>query len=266
MDQKMTDGKRKTEPCNGSILRACAILDFFTVEENRWSLKDIARKCGISSTTAIPVLRALEVSGYLERDPETKLYSLGIKLLEKSQVKLNSLNVIDCAAPVLRELSRGYSVNSHLARLDAGDVIYLARYEAVVHSLSPSYVGKRIPAYCSSLGKAILAYMNREDVRMILENTHFKRFTPHTMTDPETVLTDLSKTVGRGYAIDDEEYQPGGYCVAVPVFDAMGTVCASVSCSMTKGEETEQRLPGLITALKQAGREISAAMGYGGKR
>lgn len=263
MSLTITEEKKKAEPCNGSILRACAILDFFTVEESCWSLKDIAKKCGIPPTTAIPVLRALEVSGYLERDPETKLYSLGIKLLEKSKVKLNSMNIIDCAAPVLRELSRAWQVNSHLARLDSGDVIYLDRHEAVVHSLSPSYVGKRIPAYCSSLGKAILAYLNEEDVRTILKNMRYRKFTKNTLTDPDAILADLIRTVRRGYAIDDEEYQPGGYCIAVPVFDAMGKVCASVSCSMIKTEETEERMPGLIDALKQAGRTISAAMGYG---
>ncbi len=258
----MSETKKTGEACNNSILRACYILDLFTVENDKWSLKDIAERCDISPTTAIPVLRSLEMTGYLERDPESKLYTLGIKLIEKSQIKINSMNIIDSAAGILREFSKQFRVNTHLARMDMGDVIYLSRYESVVHSLTPSYVGKRIPVYCSSLGKAILAYLPPEDAEEILANLQFRRLTANTKTDPAALYEELEQTRRRGYATDDEEYQMNCFCIAVPIFDYADKVCASISCSIIKTKENMERIPLLAKELQTAGRRISRSIGY----
>ena len=255
--------KEQEKPCNDSILRACYILDLFTVENDKWILRDIAAKCGISPTTAIPVLRSLEKCGYLERDPETKQYSLGIRFLEKSQIKINSMNIIDISAKVLKNFSKKYSVNTHLGRLEGGDVIYLDRHEAVVHSLSPSYVGKRIPAYCSSMGKALLAHLEYGDLIELLRTYPIRKITFNTKTEVDEIVEELKETLARGYAIDDEEYQARGYCIAVPIYDVSGRVCAAISCSTTKTPENMKNIPTLQKAMIDAGKEISAALGYG---
>lgn len=248
--------------CNNSILRACYILDLFTVEDEQWTLKEIADRCHISPTTAIPVLKSLEMCGYLERDANTKRYTLGIKFLEKSQIKINSINIIDKSSGILHNFSRKYRVNTHLGRLDGSDVIYLDRHEAVVHSLSPSYIGKRIPAYCSAMGKVLLAYLDEEDLKIALDNCEMKKFSINTITDPQELRNELESIRRAGFSVDDEEYQTNGYCIGVPIFDVTGKVCAAISCSVTKTPENIKNIPQLKESMIKIGKEISHSVGY----
>lgn len=251
----------KKEALNNSVLRACFIMDLFTPAQSEWTLKSIARECGISVTTALPFLRSLEKSGYLERDEKSKTYRLGMKFVEKSQIKLNSLNIIERSDAILRELSSRFGTNTHLAVLDRTEIVYLARHEAVIHSLTPSYVGKRLPAFCTALGKVMLAYMPTSDASAVLECTDMVKYTQRTKNDRAELLVDFENIRRQGYAVDDEEYQLGGFCVAAPVFNSSGDVCAAVSASITKTAENMEKTPLIISALMDAGSAISQKMG-----
>ena len=250
------------ESLNNSVLRACFILDLFTPAKTEWSLKEIATKCEIGMTTAMPLLRSLEKAGYLERDDITKMYRLGMKFVEKSRIKLDSLNIIDCSDALLKQMSEQFGVNTHLAVLDNGEIVYLSRHAALVHSLVPSYVGKRLPVYCTALGKAILANCASSQVDQILEKQTFHSYTPNTVKDAEAFRAILETVRANGYATDDEEHQMGSYCISAPIFSSTGTVCAAISASIVKTEERLKIVPELILAVKNCAAKISKEMGY----
>ena len=195
--------------CNGSVLRACFILDLFTPAKNEWTLKEISAKCEQSPNTTLPLLKALETTGFLERNSETKAYRLGMKFVEKGQIKLNSLDIISCSGPYLKKISEQFGLTTHLGMLDRGEIVYLSRYAAKLHSLVPSHVGKRVPVYCSALGKALIAYLSPEQTDRLLSELHFHQYTAKTIRDVETLKQSLSEVRSRGYAIDDEEHQNG---------------------------------------------------------
>lgn len=254
----------KNAGVNNSVLRACLILDLFTPSKSEWSLKEIAQQCDIGVTTVMPLLRSLETVGYLERNPNTKMYCLGMKFIEKSQVKLNSLNIIDCSKDLLRRMSEQYGVNTHLAVLDRGEIVYLSRYAAMVHSLIPSHVGKRLPVYCTALGKAILANLDASEAGRVLAMQEFRQYTPKTVQDADALRVQLEQVRANGYAVDDEEHQMGSYCLAAPVFASNGTVCAAISASIVKTDERMRIVPALTDVIRECAAQISKNIGYRG--
>ena len=260
-DTKM-EKKSENQYCNGSVLRACFILDLFTPAKNEWTLKEIAKQCKSSSTTVLPLLKALESAEFLERDSQTKAYRLGMKFVEKSQIKLNSLDIIGMSVAPLKRISEQFVVNTHLAMLDRGEMVYLLRFAATLHSLVPAHVGKHVPVYCSALGKALLAYLQPDEAERLIETQTFRQYTPKTIKTADELRAALEGVRERGYATDDEEHQIGNYCISVPIFSAMGTVCASISASMVKTEEQLSKIPALTDAMLRCGAEISASMGY----
>ena len=262
MGEEKVNGK---EACNGSIMRACKILELFDAETPSWSLKDIAEACDLSSTTVMPVLRSLELNGFVDRDPKTKKYSLGMKFVEMGQKKVNSIDITQISSKYLNAISKKFLINTHIGVLFQGEVMYLGRHQAITHSLATSYVGKRIPAYCSAMGKAMLAYIDVDPLEIIRSGSLYS-FTPYTHTNLDVIAEDIEKTRERGYSIDDEEYQMGGYCIGVPIFNAYGKVCAAISGSIVKTEENMKKADELIEALIEAGEKISAEMGYKPKK
>ncbi|NLK39299.1 MAG: IclR family transcriptional regulator [Clostridiales bacterium] len=242
---------------NQSIVRAGYIIDLFTVQNDKWSMKDLAKACNIPTTTIVPILKSLEMIGYLERDPDTKLYRIGMKFVKKAQLVTMGTDLRETAHKVLRELSFKYNLNTHLAVMDNGEMIYIDRCEAIVNTLIPSYIGKRIPSYCTALGKAMLAFMNPKDVERIIDVNKLTKYTPHTIDKWPELTKQLAGIREKGYAIDDEEYQLGGYCIGVPIFDSKNNAVASISISIPKMNKNFSKIDSIIMSICEAGRIIS---------
>ncbi len=257
----MTDQPRPPRYNSTSLARALTILGLFGPETPSLSASDIARSLRVRPGSLYPALSTLERFGYLERRPD-KRFRLGLKLLERGHTILVHMDLYERAKPALKELAQALAANTHLAVLYQGQVLYLGREEAAPSAVFPSIVGRLVPAYCTALGKVLLAHLNPGERRHLLAGRPLERRTPRTITSLRRLEVELAGVLARGYAVDDEELHEGVRCVAAPVRDHAGKVVAAISVSMLKARVTESRLEKIAQEVVRTAAIISGAMGY----
>jgi DNA-binding IclR family transcriptional regulator len=141
-------------------------------------------------------------------------------------------------------------------------VIYIDKIEPARSVRMITRIGASNPVHCTSVGKAILAFLPEERITDILSRLRFDRYTSRTITTVEALRAEIEKTRRRGYAVDDEEFEEGLRCIAVPVLDAQRLPVAAVSVSGPSFRVTAQKLPSIASHLLQCVRGISVDMGF----
>jgi DNA-binding IclR family transcriptional regulator len=149
-----------------------------------------------------------------------------------------------------------------LCILEGSHVIYIDKIEPTRSVRMITRVGASNPVHCTSVGKAILAFLPEERFADVLRRIRFERFTHRTLATAEALRVEIEKTRRRGYAVDDEELEEGLRCIAVPVLDAQRLPVAAVSVSGPSFRVTAQKLPSIANHLLQCVRGISADMGF----
>jgi DNA-binding IclR family transcriptional regulator len=146
--------------------------------------------------------------------------------------------------------------------LEAARVIYIDKIEPTRSVRMITRIGASNPLHCTSVGKAILAFLPEEKIAEIMKRIRYERFTHRTIATAEALRSEIEKTRRRGYAVDDEEFEEGLRCIAVPVLDAQRQPVAAVSISGPSFRVTAQKLPAIANHLLQCVRGISVDMGY----
>jgi len=210
------------------LRRGLELLELIAKSRRGLSVAEIEVAVPLHRSSIYRYLNTLVSCGYLERAKEGR-YRLGPKVLELAGLALDHLDIREVAHPLLIELSEAADATVHLCRLDGTEVVYLDKVET--HRSLPLYsrIGGRAPAYCTGVGKALLAFLPPERLKSILEQIQFKKITTNTIVDRNKLLAELAATRQRGYAVDRGEHEEGIYCVAAPVFDLYGEPIASVS-------------------------------------
>ncbi len=245
-----------------SVERAVDILELFLVTKPELSIKEISEKLDLSKSTVHGIIKTLEHRGYLQQNPEDLKYKPGIKLFELGNFVGKHLDVGKIARPVIKNLVDELNETVHLVSLQRDEIIYIEKVEGSNALTIYSHIGKKAPFHCTSVGKAILAYLNENEVDRILSSYILKPFTDNTMTNIKDIKNDLSSIREKGYAIDDEEIELGLKCIGAPIFNHQGNVIASISCAAPKMRLDEDRLPKVIAGIKSAAAEISKNLGY----
>lgn len=246
---------------NTSLAKALRVLDLFNDVEEGLSLSEIAQRMDTRPGSIYPIVYTLQKFGYLQRDPETKKYSLGLRILALANQILSSLDIREKAKPVLKRLARELEVNAHLAVLYEGEVLYLDREEAAPSVVIPSVIGRRVPPHCTALGKVLLA-QHQDVLEELLGKGPLPALTPNTITNPELLRRELERVRKQGYAIDWEEFHEGNICVAAPVYNYRGKAVAAISVSLPKARLTHDSLDRFVQAVVGAAYEVSSAIGY----
>ena len=216
----------------GSVQRALDILELYTPGVSELGITEIAQAMGSPKSTAAGLTATLEINGYLEQNPQNRKYRLGFKLAERAGVLLEQFDIRQVAAPVLETLREKCQEGINLAILDQGDVVYIARLHGYNLLGMRSEIGKRERAHSTALGKAMLASIPETEFESYLAENKFTPQTPHTITSKTAFANEIHNTRQRGFAIDDQENELGGRCVAAPVFDYQGQPIAAVSISV----------------------------------
>ncbi len=245
-----------------AVERALAILEAISERAGGLTNSELSRKLAIPKSSASYILRALEGRGYLRRERNTGRYRLGLKVLSLSRGVLSGLDIRELALPVLRQLVERSSLTAHLAILDHGDAVYIERVEAPGFIKMNTWVGRRMPIYSTSVGKALVAYLPENEVKALLKERGMQKRTPRTITVCARFLQELARVREQGYAVDDEENSLGVRCVAAPVFDRQGQVTASLGVSGTTGQIDLVHLPKVAELVKEAARKVSQQLGY----
>ena len=257
---------QKRTPMNKSVKKALSVLELFTEQAETLSIKEIAEKLHTRSGTIFPVLATLTQYGYLERHSESKKYSLGLALLGKGTLVLRRLDIRDRAQPHLKELLTHLNENVHLAILDELKVMYIDRKEAAPSLMIRSYIGKRAPAHCTALGKVLLAHLDDRELQGFLEKEKLVRLTDNTITNPRDFAAELEKVRKDGFAIDNEEFQKGGLCIAAPIKSYQNKVVAWLSVSIPKSRFSDKHAQKIIREVKKAALNTSRSLGYEEKK
>jgi len=250
-----------------SLARGLRVLSTFSEEQPVLSLTDISQKLQINKTTTYRLLSTLETLGYLQRDQQTKLYRPALEVLRLGFVVLSGMEVRQVAAPYLRQLVDEVQETVNLAVLDNHEVVYVDRVGSnhMVNVYRP--IGSRLPAYCTSTGKALLAFLSPEELESILTVTTWSPLTENTIVTPEALKENLELVRQRGFADSNAEMIPELRAVAAPIRQNDGQVVATVNISApTHRISYDKLISELGPKVVEAGRQISKALGYSARR
>ncbi|HAF09456.1 MAG TPA: hypothetical protein DCK98_05165 [Chloroflexi bacterium] len=246
-----------------SLAKGLSLLLCFGRESPSLSLKELAERMGWSKGTAYRFTFTLQQLGYLDQDPTTKRYRPGVKVLDLGFGCLSSMGLTERAQSYLEELFQKTGQPVHLAVLDDADIVYVARRADRSLTTINLYVGARLPAYCTSMGKVLLAYRPREEVRRLMKGVTMRRHTPHTVTSLERLHREFEQIRRAGYGITDQELELGVHSAAAPIWDASGQVIAAVNVSTLAGRVSLEELRGrFVPRLLEAADRISIALGH----
>ncbi|MQA81434.1 MAG: helix-turn-helix domain-containing protein [Streptosporangiales bacterium] len=244
---------------NGAVKsadRALAVLELLAASPGlRFS--EIADRLDLPRSSVHGLLATLVGRGFVDLDGHQHTYALGIKAWTIGQAYAGHRDLVGIAEPLMEELARTTGETIQLARLDGVENVYIAIADSPQPMKLVSAVGMRLPAYATGLGKALLAGLDRDDLRGRLDRIEFERFTAHTVADRESLEAQLDRVAADGYATDDEEYIIGCRCVAMPVRGRGGPVAAmSVSaptprCGPDWVAQTRRRLADTVAQVEQ---------------
>ena len=239
-----------------SLARGLKILDILGQAQDSVSITELAETLGVDKGSASRLVATLVNYGYAEKDEQTRRFHLGPQVVPLSRSVLARLTMRDVAKPFLRQLMERTGECAHLAVPAQGRVLYVDQVESPATLRVNAQVGTLNPLHCTALGKALLAFGELE-----LPDT-LESFTPHTLTDPDQLRNNLEQVRAQGYAVDDEEFDLGVRCIAVPVFDFRGRAAGSIGISGPATRVTPEQLPELAASVVEIGKALSERMSF----
>ena len=245
-----------------ALHRGLRILEVFSEERPTLTLAEIVEAVGLDKSTAFRFAYTLQTLGYLERDPESKRYRPGLKILKLGFTALNSLDIAQLARPYLKELSEKTDVTTNMALRDGAEIVYVVRISPKPMVHINLHVGSRLPVHCTSMGKALVAGLAREKVRALLGEGPYEALTPRTLTSLDELMAELDQVNRKGYAVSDEELTLGARSLAAPIREKDGKAIAAINVSVSSARlsrwEMEDRFAGPLVKTAEG---ISEALG-----
>ena len=244
-----------------SIDRALDIIEVLSQENDGLGVTEIASRIGLPKSTAHRIIATMAERGYLSRT-DKGVYKIGLKLIEAVSCYINSLELQTEARPYVAQITAELGLTSHLGVLDGDQVVYIEKMDVFSNVRMYSQLGVRVHAYSCSLGKCLLSNFSANQIRKIMANCSFMRFTKKTLGSVDELLADLDKVRSRGWAIDDEEAEIGHRCIGAPIYDYRGDIIAAISASGPTSILTEDRIESVAQYVRKQALEISKSMGY----
>jgi DNA-binding IclR family transcriptional regulator len=254
--------KSKSAPV-GVITKVLTILELLDRAPHGLQLRDLAEKTGLNKSTVHRFASHLESEAYLFRD-QSGTYTLGPKLSQMGGGSSFQATLCNICRPTVERLWKATEETINLAVLDGSDVLYIDVLETTHTFRLVSKVGMRRPFHCTSLGKAIVASIEDEQLReKLFANIQFgEARTPKSITNLSRLKRGLINIKERGFALDEGEAVTGIRCLGAAILGADGKPVAALSISGPMVRVTKDRLPFFATELRKAVREISARLGY----
>jgi IclR family transcriptional regulator, pca regulon regulatory protein len=250
-----------------SLERGLAVLSTFRSGRPLLGVSEIGREIGIGRSTTHRYVATLTMLGYLQQDPGTRKYRLGPRVLDLGFSALNSMELREVAAPHLRRLSdeTGFTVN--MAILDGADVVYVERCRSTQAGQREIdlnlHVGARLPAYCTSLGKVLLAFRSPEEQAAALDLIDYTQRGPNTIVSRRALETELERVRAVGFATNNEELAYGLRSIAAPVLSREGAAVAAINLAAHSSLMPMNRLAEQLSpTLRQTAADISAHLAY----
>ncbi|MBQ0707507.1 IclR family transcriptional regulator [Ochrobactrum sp. AP1BH01-1] len=211
----------------GGFAKGLRVIEAFGEDQTRLSIADVSKATGLDRATARRCLLTLAELGYAEYDG--KFFTLLPRILRLGYAYLSSTPLPTIIQPHLDRLSDTVGESASASVLDGTEIVYIARASQMRVMSINLMAGSRLPAYCASMGRVLLAGLHEPDVLAILERTERKALTPFTKVEIAALMAELSRVRSQGYAINDQELELGLRSIAVPVFNFKGAVVAALN-------------------------------------
>jgi IclR family acetate operon transcriptional repressor len=241
-----------------SVTRALDVLIALS-EPGKSDLSSIARRTELHPTTTLRLLESLRARGFARNRGGS--WEVGPRAFEVGSVFLSNASIEHEAQRLVEALAERMGETANLGILVDGEVLYLAIARAQRELGILATAGGRHPAYCTALGKMMLAQLPWDQVEAILAEHPPVRLTASTLVDREDIRRDLERVARRGYAVDAEERTPGVVCLAAPIRDFTGGVVAAISISGPRLRMPGRRLPALAREVIAVADEASQVLG-----
>ena len=244
-----------------SVLKVFGILQALS-EEKEIGVTELSQRIMMSKSTVYRFLQTMKTLGYVKQEGETDKYTLSLKLFELGGKALGYQDLTQIADVQMHRLGKLTKETLHLGALDEDSVVYLHKIDSEYNLRMYSRIGRRCPLYSTGLGKVMMAWLPEEEVRSMLANVTFERFTEHTLANIDELLVELAQVREQGYAEDNEENENGLRCFAVPIYNRMGRIITGLSLSLPIVRFEESKRAELVSLLHEAAGKISAELGY----
>jgi IclR family transcriptional regulator, pca regulon regulatory protein len=257
--QSKTSKKKPPRYFIYSLAKGISILRIFSQQTLPISLTDVAHLNQMNLPTASRYLRTLADLGYVILDFSTKKYMLTNKVIALGLGFLHNMDLRMRVHPYLVNLSREFNVSAQCAILDETDIVFVERTRGTGLVDFNLTAGSRLPAYCTAMGRAILAHLNPERAAQLIDQMDLKARTPFTIASKQKLMAELDRTRRRGYAQNIQEVTLGYVNYAVPIFDN-GKVESAIGASFSLAQQkSDHFVRTLITKLLKASKEVSIA-------
>ena len=247
---------------NQSSMRLLQILECFAENRTPMRLQDLAKQAGMTQSTVLRYLYALQDANYIYQDEETLRYALTWRVCRLSENLNSLLSLRNITTPFINKLANSLSIGVCLVIDQNEECMYL---DCIDNPNSPTLqrIGRQAPLHATGSGKVLLSRYSESKLDQYISNTGLKRYTEFTITDPDTLKRELEKVRRQGYGIDEQECELGLRCISMPLRDYSGSIIASMSIFGNLTDMYDQRLhQEIMPALKNATSIISSRLGY----
>lgn len=245
----------KEDSYGKSILRTLLILEQFN-SSTELGIKELSISTGLPASTVQRIVNTLELKNYLMQNPKNDKYRLGIALYNISKSYAENFDWIDSARIHMEKMVEKHKETVNLAILQGQKVVYITKVDSP-NILRPNFnVGVQYPAFCTSLGRCLLAHQPSELIDTMLSSP-IEPCTKKSITDPNLMRLELSKIRQSGYAIEDEEFQEGLFCISAPIRGFKGRVMAAISTTIPKYRLDYNKVPEIVKDLVETASNIS---------
>jgi IclR family KDG regulon transcriptional repressor len=252
----------KAAPDNvvNAAARAFVVLERLS-RQRTIGLEALAREVQLAKPTVYRFLLTLQELGYARR-ADGDQWGMTLKLFNVGSRALDYLDLHSAARPVAEQLADDLGETVHMGVLEGDSAVYVLKIESRHTIRMFSRVGRRIPLYCTAIGKVLLAFAKEDERESALKGVRQLAFTKKTHTSRTALYAELERIREQGFALDDEEHEEGIHCIGAPVFDYTGSIVATISVSWPsfryeRGEEGEK-----VDKVKAAAARISTFLGY----
>ncbi|WEJ34003.1 IclR family transcriptional regulator C-terminal domain-containing protein [Devosia sp. SD17-2] len=243
----------------GGLGKGLLVIETFTATRPRQSISEVAEASGLDRATARRCLLTLAHMGYADYDG--KYFTLTPRVLRLGTACLATMPLPQLVQPLLDKLSEELGESSSVSILDGPEIVYVARAaqrKVMSIALMP---GSRLPSFCTSMGRVMLAALPEEEARDILEAAPLMPRTPFSMTDVDAVMAELGRVRASGFATIDQEVELGLRSIAVPLYNARGTIVAALNLGVAAGQlALDELAPKFLGPLRQVQAEVRAML------
>lgn len=243
---------------DGTVGKALNVLDQIADFGRPVRFTELLEGASYPKATLFRLVRTLTNQGMLSFDPDRQTYAPGVRLVRLAHAAWAQSSLAPIARPHLDVLSDRIGETVHLAQLDAGQVLYVDKRNAKDPIEMYSQAGKVGPAYCTGVGKAMMAFLEPEALDQVITQQSFHPFTAHTLTSPGELRAELMEIRKNGYSFDREEHEPGIICIAAPILTLRGRMIGALSVTSLTARTNLAGLEKLVPELNRTTAAIAA--------